>query len=496
MERINWFERISEKKYFILVFFLIAFLFLSLFSWSTSPFYIYDGMDSAVFKTMGQALLKGKILYKDIFDHKGPYLYFINALGQWMIPGHLGIFLLQVSALGIAMWYLFRTAHLFLKSFPSLICMLLSLLVLAMHLNDGNQCEEWMMYALCIAFYYVCSYFAKDSSRDHPLSYSFIYGLCFGFTFFIRPNDAVAWIGGLMTGIVLWLFYCKKYKNTALNILCFTGGFSLMAIPVLVYFGDHNTLPEMWYGLIGFNKEYSGGILLLFKSCLMSRKLFLLLLFVPFFGLVYTSKYRSLLFVTTPAFALAILLTGSNLFLHYFICFTPFFLLLFSFVALQSLKNNYLRLIALCLCLLAFERYNNRYSVINLPMIRWYSYGHHSVYKQAKRLFDFIPDCERDSVWNYNLAWEGKKDGVQSEISIFCHYGIVPCNKILIGKNEQLERDDLISIHCPKWIIFQQSSWQIRTTARKDSSYIASHYDIVAQSDTTICKLTLYRRMN
>lgn len=492
---VSWFYGVSEKKYFPFVFFLIAFLFLSLFSWSTSPFYVCDGMDSAVFKTMGQALLKGKVLYRDIFDHKGPYLYFINALGQWLIPGRIGIFLLQVAALGAALWYMFRTARLFLGSALSLICELLALAVLSNHLCEGNQCEEWMLPAVCITFYYACRYFVKEHDREHPLGYGLIYGLCFGFSFFIRPNDAVAWMGGIMTGVTVWLTYRKKYKSAILNALCFLGGFLMMAAPVLIYFGCQGALPDMWYGLIGFNREYSGGLLLV-HSFLGKRKLFMLFLLCLFVWMAYTSNYKRLLYAIVPAFLLGVLLTGVRMYAHYFICFTPFFLLFFAFFLLKFQKTCW-RVAAFCMLLLVLGLYSERFA-INRPIGRQYSTKHQAVYEQAERLFGFVPEYEKDSIWNYNLVWSGIfAKSAKSEFSIFCHNGIVPCNKLTIGRSERLEQEDLISRHHPKWVIFQQPdewNWMNRTTFKEDSLYIASHYDIVAQTDTAICKLVLYKR--
>ena len=495
MEKKAWSDRIPEKKYPLFVFFLIAFLFLSLFSWSTSPFYVYDGMDSAVFKTMGQALLKGKIVYKDIFDHKGPYLYFINALGQWLIPGHMGIFLLQVVSLGIALWYMFRTVNLLLSPFRSFICVLLSLFILAGHINDGNQCEEWMMYAICIAFYYVCFYFVQKSRQDHPLRNSLIYGLCFGFSFFIRPNDAVAWIGGLMAGLSAWLIFRKKYKNLILNILCFIGGFSLMATPILIYFGLYHALSDMWYGLIEFNIEYSGGIVSLIQSCLTKRKLFSLFLFVLLFLLIYTTKHRSLLFIITPSLVSAVLLMGSRVYPHYFICFTPFFLLFFCFL-FHKFQNNYWVPVIVCTFLLLGGYYNKRYHVITPSIIQWYSVGHRAIYQQSNRLFDHIPECEKDSIWNNNLSWEGRGDGngFESYFSIFCHHGIIPCNRITIGTNTELGNKDRISQHHPKWIISQSYSWLQKNTFKEDSLYIISHYDVVDSFDIEVGDIVLLKR--
>ena len=497
---IELFNKICDNKYFPLVLILIAFLFLSVFSWSTSPFFTHDGMDSAVFKTMGQALLKGKVLYRDIFDHKGPYLYFINAFGQWLIPGRVGIFLLQVVGLSIALLCMFKTSKLFVKPSFAFISLLLSLFILGGHIQEGNQCEEWMMYSICISLYYVCFYFVKKSDLEHPFHYSIVYGLCFGFSFFIRPNDAVAWMGGFMIGVVLWLLYCKKYKNAVLNILCFFAGFLIMAIPVLIYFGCNGALSDLWYGLIGFNQEYSGGIKrLLLSSCSIGGgKMVWFLLLAIFVWLLYDTKYTKLLLVMFPACFMAIFLTGTNLFLHYFICITPFWLIFFTFFFLKSQKT-YWTIAVFCLLIQLFDNYKGKFTAIGETAISWHRTGHLAVYEQAEHLFACVPESEIDSIWNNSLRWEWKEDvnADQSEFSVFCHYGIVPCNKITAGKNEQLANEDMVSKNRPKWIISHQhedASSPYKKNEIEDSLFIASHYDIVAKSDTSVCKLILYKR--
>ena len=75
-------NNITESKLFPLTFIPLAISFLLAFSPSTSPLWFFVGEDSGVFKSFGQAIIQGKVIYKDIFDNKGPILYFINALGQ------------------------------------------------------------------------------------------------------------------------------------------------------------------------------------------------------------------------------------------------------------------------------------------------------------------------------------------------------------------------------------------------------------------------------
>lgn len=71
----------KKTNYNWLLLFLVSFCFNFIFSGSTTPLYKSMSIDSAIFQEIGLAILHGKIPYTDIFDHKGLYLYMIDALG-------------------------------------------------------------------------------------------------------------------------------------------------------------------------------------------------------------------------------------------------------------------------------------------------------------------------------------------------------------------------------------------------------------------------------
>src|SRR5215470_11276925 len=59
------------------------------------------GRDSGVFLYAGSRILAGQVPYRDVWDHKGPLIYYIDALG--LLIGHgsrWGVWLLEVGALG------------------------------------------------------------------------------------------------------------------------------------------------------------------------------------------------------------------------------------------------------------------------------------------------------------------------------------------------------------------------------------------------------------
>ena len=59
--------------------------FLLRFSYSTSFLWPgYCGYDSAIFQTIGKYWAQGSVPYRDLFDHKGPLIFFIDMLGYWL----------------------------------------------------------------------------------------------------------------------------------------------------------------------------------------------------------------------------------------------------------------------------------------------------------------------------------------------------------------------------------------------------------------------------
>ena len=103
----------SYKHYCFIYLIFISTLFLLFYSYTTSPLYLNEGMDSTIYKTIGLGILEGKIPYRDLFDHKGPMVFYINALGQLIMSGRMGIFLLQIISLSFAVLFIYKTSRLF-----------------------------------------------------------------------------------------------------------------------------------------------------------------------------------------------------------------------------------------------------------------------------------------------------------------------------------------------------------------------------------------------
>ena len=72
-------------------FFIMAFC-------TTSSFLYHANIDTDTnaYITMGRGLFQGKILYVDLFDHKGPLLYFLYGLSTLLFSGsYIGSYILE-----------------------------------------------------------------------------------------------------------------------------------------------------------------------------------------------------------------------------------------------------------------------------------------------------------------------------------------------------------------------------------------------------------------
>lgn len=482
-------ERICSNRWFPLLFIPIAVCFLLLYSATTSPLYLDEGCDSVIFKTMGLAILQGKIPYVDIFDHKGPVLYLINAMGQWMIPGRYGIFAFQVFSLSMALFFLFKISRLFLKGFLSFVWLIVSLCILGVFFEGGNLTEEWNLPYLVIPLYYAMAYFSKNTEQRFPIYYCLIFGLCFGIAFFIRPNDAVAQIGGVMVGIAMWLMYKKQYGSLLRGIVYFALGFVIIAFPIVAWFGINGALGDLYYGLLQFNAKYSEGILSLVLSAFGKTKVKFFIFFVVFAVMVYNTSFKRLLVLLIPILAFVVVLIGKMSFPHYYIVVVPYFMLFFVFLCLQRNKSIIICSISVMLAshidTLKTARKTPKPKIEYAFNVIKNGLERSAFFEETDALLRFIPDKERDQIWNYNLDFN---------LAMLWHNGLVQTNKVPLFSmyqvdNKLKEEDDIIKKR-PEYVLLSEE----HSKDSSDYAFILTNYDMIAQTDTTICKIKLFHK--
>lgn len=309
---------------------VVATLFLVFFSAYTSPLFPeYIDYDSGIFMMMGRAVLEGKRLYVDIFDHKGPILFWIEAVG--MIINRYGLFLVQIFFLVINLVLCKRMCHLFWeddgrKKWKIRIIQGVFLLLLAYPLANGNLCEEYSLPFVMMGLYF----FASDLKSNIPRrDHSFGYGLFIGLLAFIRINNAVSIFAICMAWTII-LLSKKRVKEWLINLTIVAGGVACVSIPILVYFGIDGSASEMLYATFGFNMKYSAntGMTLFWSNISNVGRMIILIIPLVLAAVVFVSKRSNLpskfgwvMFFITIANVFSLLIgNGYN---HYFMIAVP-----------------------------------------------------------------------------------------------------------------------------------------------------------------------------
>ena len=232
----------NKKKYYL--FCLVLSFLVLLFTTKSSFLYKFnDWVDANAFFTVGKSMVNGKVLYRDIFEQKGPILYFIYSIG-YLISNKtfIGIFILEVFSFSIFLYYAHKIFNMFLESKYSLILLpILSFLITTFFsFVHGGSCEEF-----CLPFYAITLYYYFKHFKEKELSNKEIVlvGLLSGIIMMIKYTLLGLWIG---FGLVL--FYEQKskkdYKKALSFCLYFLLGMSIPILIVLIYFAVNGAIKD------------------------------------------------------------------------------------------------------------------------------------------------------------------------------------------------------------------------------------------------------------
>lgn len=483
------FNEAAESRWAWLLLIPVTVVYLLLFSISTSPLFAFEGGDSAIFKEIGLACMHGKVLYQDIFDNKGPLLYWINGLGM-SCCGRMGIFVLQILFQTVALLFIYKIARFFVCGIKSVFVLLLVLAFYSVFMLEGNQCEEWMLPLICVAFYIGTKYFANPDCSIKNWETGLL-GACFAMAFFIRPNDAVGMIGGCMAGLSIHTAVKRQWCDLLHMIALEVVGMVLVTAPIVTYFAVNNAMSDLIYGMFGVNLGYTGGVAGLLRGYASdSGSWILTAIFICTCIALSATKMRSALWIVIPCSVFECLLFGRSFYFHYYIVILPIYTVLFASVF--AMQNKRLGVVALLVAFFMPLTYSYRLvpkkaAALAVHQIQILCGNYHYAYGDflniseeeirknmtaMHQLGSAIPNEERDSVWNYNLI-EYRTCKNYFNYAFFAHNRIVQMNRMTFPLKENMDIDPLMLSTSPLWIVADPT----RETVT-DSTFSA-RYDIV-----------------
>lgn len=214
----------------------------------SSPFYaVNNWSDAQSFFLMGKAMAQGRVLYVDAVDQKGPLLFFLHCIANWVQPdGFLGVWLIEVAAAAL---FLYFARRLFLLCGAGRAAALAPALVLAVGYSTiafqkGDSAEE-----LCLPLLLggvVLGLETLRLRRPLTLRLGFALGLLCGGVFWIKYNLCApfAAVGGVL---LVWALARRDWKGLARTVAGGAGGLLTMSLPWLFYFGVNGALGDLWY---------------------------------------------------------------------------------------------------------------------------------------------------------------------------------------------------------------------------------------------------------
>lgn len=416
--------------YIFLALFCTAFLFIM--SASTSPlFQDYCDGDSGIFMLIGKAISMGKNVYTDYFDHKGPVLFYLNALGFFMTGDKTGVFIIQCVFLSLTSIFMYKTARIFTKTIPSVICVAVTILAFASTISDGNLSEEYCMLFCMVPVYLSIKHITKSPEAPHPKRYMFLYGVCFALCAFTRINNGIM-IGGIVLVMLVTDFMNEYIKESFLNILMFVLGLLAVTVPICLFFLIKGTLGDMIFATFTFNLMYASEGSAEKTGNAVSELLMWVMpvLVIIFISTVFAkrlgAKVASLI-TTISVFALIPILLGFS-YTHYYTTLIPLITIytaVFFYIALRRVSFLSILLCAFMVLPLYgyFESFpenlthyaSKAYEQVSSPE----SVRRSDIYRSVEALAVHIPEEERDSVFGYDVssAW-------------FLQADIMPCYRL------------------------------------------------------------------
>lgn len=223
----------------------ISFLLMLLLTRSSFLYPYNNWDDSNSYFSMGKSMFHGILIYRDIFDQKGPYLYFLYGLCS-LVSGTTfrGVFLMEILLGAADLLLIGRILKLFCR--PQTAAFLSPILLACMCASKsfywGGCAEEICLPFLLFPLYMLLRTLQHSRRTGFSPRDVFLSGLCCGFVFCVKFT-LMGFFLGLALSVILT---CRSFREFARLAGWFLLGTLLPFVPWVIYFGITGGLDD-WY---------------------------------------------------------------------------------------------------------------------------------------------------------------------------------------------------------------------------------------------------------
>lgn len=255
-------EKCKVRNFIPVILCIIVIAFVQITICSRSSFlYPFNNWDDAnCFLSTAKGMSKGMVLYRDIYEQKGPYLYFLYVIANFISSNSfLGVYLIEIIMASLSLYGFYLTLRLYLeKSTSILILPLVSAIIYSSSaFYWGGSAEELVNPILVYSFYISIKYFKEQYPKNIENRFIIIMGLFAGFIFAYKYTLLGLHFAFMMMIAIAALFRREICKAISQSII-FLISMGVANIPILVYFGYNKALDSYIEGYFAMNlKNYS-----------------------------------------------------------------------------------------------------------------------------------------------------------------------------------------------------------------------------------------------
>ena len=350
---------VSDRRKDRILYPVMLFGLLFILSFLLSPYspmyrYLYDP-DAICYRTMARGLLEGKVPYRDLFDHKGPLVYYIFSLG-YLISGvaDWGAWIVIWLFNSFAYFFCYRTMRVFRNADHSFLATLLVIFISGFSLYDifatMSKPDNLVLLPLFLSvFLFVKETFVGEGKAFQCIRRRsmFLIGLLCGTVFMIKLNVCLFYLA-FIGFYLLWLLIRKNIKELFASTGLFLSGIVTACLPVLLSLLLLGNLKEFYETYIVFNIRYASvtdSVFYLSKTVISNQvknrlSIFLLLTVLALFRDIRKKQLNAtrVILLSLSAFVM-IFLTASYVFGYFYIVFAPFYLYGTDFLSDVILKK-------------------------------------------------------------------------------------------------------------------------------------------------------------
>lgn len=361
----------SENRIILLWCAATAFLLLLICSRSSFLYPCNDWNDANSYFTMGKGMMNGQIIYRDLYDQKGPYLYLVYGIAYLLChDSFAGVFVFEIIAITAFLYSCHKLMNLYCsKQLSILLLPLLGAGILSSKsFYWGGAAEEFCLPLLGFSFYYSVRYFKEQTDEIPALKMILINGILAGIIMQVKYTMLGFYFAFL--AMMAFAFLAKKdFKGFFKGCFTFLGGMLLTAIPWLLFFGFNGALDD-WYQCYIYNNVFlysnlqEEGNGLFQRIYDLAKILYWLILdnlsyfgfiIIGMLGLLLSFKvrwYEKINLLLLTSFLFVGIYVGGSVLPYYSIPLTVFAVLGFAFIG--SILQRFLSEKALTKCLPAF----------------------------------------------------------------------------------------------------------------------------------------------